>query len=52
MLAELEKDINCRTILVTSTGSSFCQGIDLQALICADKTERIKIVGEYIKALK
>ncbi|XP_065211848.1 uncharacterized protein HIPP1 [Planococcus citri] len=51
VLNELQKDESCRTVLLTSTGSSFCQGIDLQALICADMPERRKVVDEYITAL-
>lgn len=51
VLRELEKDNSCRTVLVTSTGSSFCQGIDLQSLICANKTERTKIVNEFVNTL-
>ena len=51
VLHDLQKDDKCRIVLVTSTGSSFCQGIDLQALVNADAKERSKVVNEYVHAL-
>ncbi|XP_011305894.1 titin [Fopius arisanus] len=40
VLSILKKDDDCRIVLLTSTGSSFCEGLDLESLLEGDKDLR------------
>ncbi|XP_053980332.1 uncharacterized protein LOC128877226 isoform X1 [Hylaeus volcanicus] len=57
-LSILKADDNCRVVLLTSTGSSFCEGLDLSTLLHTNKEERqvraqeiADAVKEFIKSL-
>ncbi|KAG7205382.1 hypothetical protein KM043_007377 [Ampulex compressa] len=39
-LSILKKDDECRVVLLTSTGTSFCEGLELSMLLHANKDER------------
>ncbi|XP_044013251.1 myb-like protein X [Aphidius gifuensis] len=58
VLTILKKDDDCRVVLLTSTGSSFCEGLELSTLLHDDKDTRrthaqelAKGVKEFIKSL-
>ncbi|KAG8225530.1 hypothetical protein J437_LFUL006069, partial [Ladona fulva] len=51
-LQQLRRDRNCRVVLVTSTGSTFCQGIDLHSLIHVNVEHRKKAAEQLSKAIK
>ncbi|XP_068081157.1 enolase-phosphatase E1 isoform X2 [Anabrus simplex] len=50
-LQQLRKDDMCRAVLVTSTGSSFCQGVDLYSLIHSNAERRKTAAQELAQAL-
>ncbi|KAF4524916.1 hypothetical protein B566_EDAN013665 [Ephemera danica] len=51
-LNQLKRDEGCRVVLLSSTGSSFCQGIDVHALIHSNMEKRRKSAQELAQALK
>ncbi|XP_046751607.1 uncharacterized protein LOC124414648 [Diprion similis] len=58
VLLLLRRDDGCRVVLLTSTGTSFCEGLDLSNLINSDREERrvnaeelANGVKEFIKTL-
>ncbi|XP_046396986.1 uncharacterized protein LOC124163918 isoform X2 [Ischnura elegans] len=51
-LQQLRRDECCRVVLVTSTGSSFCQGLDLHSLLHTNIERRKKAALELSEALK
>ncbi|XP_050475727.1 interaptin isoform X1 [Bombus huntii] len=57
-LSILKKDDDCRVVLLTSTGSSFCEGLELSMLLHTNKEKRrihaqemADAVKEFIKSL-
>ncbi|CAK9802223.1 Chromodomain Y-like protein 2 [Anthophora quadrimaculata] len=51
-LSILKKDDDCRVVLLTSTGSSFCEGIELSMLLHSNKEERRIHAQEMADAVK
>ncbi|XP_034185914.2 uncharacterized protein LOC117606948 [Osmia lignaria lignaria] len=51
-LSILRKDDDCRVVLLTSTGSSFCEGLELSTLLHANKEERRIRAEEVADAVK
>ncbi|KAK7791469.1 hypothetical protein R5R35_002389 [Gryllus longicercus] len=51
-LSHLKKDETCRAVLLTSTGSSFCQGIDFYGLLHTNAERRKSAAQELAQALK
>ncbi|XP_012525359.2 uncharacterized protein LOC105830532 isoform X1 [Monomorium pharaonis] len=51
-LSILKRDDECRVVLLTSTGTSFCEGLDLSTLLHANKEERRSIAQELAHAVK
>nr|XP_012149423.1 PREDICTED: uncharacterized protein LOC100877790 isoform X2 [Megachile rotundata] len=51
-LSILKKDDDCRVVLLTSTGSSFCEGLELSTLLHANKEERRIRAQELADAVK
>lgn len=51
-LSILRKDDDCRVVLLTSTGSSFCEGLELSTLLHANKEERRIRAQEVADAVK
>ncbi|XP_071453310.1 uncharacterized protein [Hetaerina americana] len=51
-LQQLRRDEFCRVVLVTSTGSTFCQGLDLHSLLHTNIERRKKAAQELSEALK
>lgn len=52
VLSKLKDDPNCRVVIVTSTGTSFCEGIEIGTLLHADKNERRKYAEEMANEIK
>ena len=48
-LSILKDDDDCRVVLFTSTGTSFCEGLDLSHLLHSNKDER-KLRAEEMAA--
>ncbi|XP_031843839.1 uncharacterized protein LOC116431902 isoform X2 [Nomia melanderi] len=51
-LSILERDDDCRVVLLTSTGSSFCEGLELSMLLHTNKEERRLRAEEMADAVK
>nr|CAD7392004.1 unnamed protein product [Timema cristinae] len=51
-LYQLRKDETCRVVLLSSTGSSFCQGVDLAMLLHTNIERRKSTAQELAAALK
>ncbi|OAD60644.1 Chromodomain Y-like protein 2 [Eufriesea mexicana] len=51
-LSILKKDDDCRVVLLTSTGSSFCEGLELSMLLHTNKEERRIHAQEIADAVK
>lgn len=51
-LSILKKDDDCRVVLLTSTGSSFCEGLELSMLLNPNKEERRIRAQEMADAVK
>lgn len=51
-LSILKKDEECRVVLVTSTGSSFCEGLELSTLLHDNKEERRLRAEELANGVK
>ncbi|XP_034250761.1 uncharacterized protein LOC117651111 isoform X2 [Thrips palmi] len=51
-LQQVRKDDQCKVVLLTSTGSIFCQGIDLSALVHNNNEKRKTAAFEMSLALK
>ncbi|KAL2713829.1 putative leucine-rich repeat-containing protein [Vespula squamosa] len=51
-LSILKKDDDCRVVLLTSTGTSFCEGLDLSTLLHPNKEERRLLAQEMADAVK
>lgn len=51
-LSILKKDDDCRVVLLTSTGSSFCEGLELSMLLHSNKDERRVRAQEVADAVK
>lgn len=51
-LSILKKDDDCRVVLLTSTGSSFCEGLELSMLLHTSKEERRVRAQEIADAVK
>ncbi|XP_070171519.1 uncharacterized protein [Polyergus mexicanus] len=51
-LSILKRDDECRVVLFTSTGTSFCEGLDLSALLHINKEERRSVAQELAHAVK
>ncbi|CAL7943189.1 unnamed protein product [Xylocopa violacea] len=51
-LSILKKDDDCRVVLLTSTGSSFCEGLELSMLLHTNKEERRAHAQETADAVK
>lgn len=47
VLAVLQKDNTCRVVVISSSGNSFCQGIDYKELASDDKEARQNVAEEY-----
>lgn len=52
ILSILKKDDDCRVVLLTSTGSSFCEGLELSMLLHTNKEERRIHAQEMADAVK
>lgn len=51
-LSILKRDDECRVVLFTSTGTSFCEGLDLSMLLHTNKEERRVAAQELAHAVK
>ncbi|CAD1475904.1 unnamed protein product, partial [Heterotrigona itama] len=51
-LSILKKDDDCKVVLLTSTGSSFCEGLELSMLLHTNKEERRTHAQEVADAVK
>lgn len=51
-LSILKRDDECRVVLFTSTGTSFCEGLDLSALLHTNKEEQRSVAQELAQAVK
>lgn len=51
-LSILKKDDDCKVVLLTSTGSSFCEGLELSMLLHTNKEERRMHAQEVADAVK
>lgn len=51
-LSILERDDDCRVVLLTSTGSSFCEGLELSMLLHTNEEERRLRAQEMADAVK
>ncbi|XP_015187689.1 PREDICTED: extracellular matrix-binding protein ebh [Polistes dominula] len=51
-LSILRKDDDCRVVLFTSTGTSFCEGLELSSLLHPNKEERRLLAQEMADAVK
>lgn len=51
-LSILKRDEECRVVLLTSTGGSFCEGLELSGLLCANKEERRVHAQEMANGVK
>ncbi|XP_067215943.1 titin homolog isoform X2 [Linepithema humile] len=51
-LSILKRDDECRVVLLTSTGTSFCEGLDLSMLLHTNKEERRAVAQELAHAVK
>lgn len=51
-LSILKKDDDCRVVLLTSTGTSFCEGLELSTLLHSNKEERRLLAQEMADAVK
>ena len=51
-LSILKNDDNCRVVLFTTTGTSFCEGLDLSYLLNSNKEERKNRAETMAKAVK
>ncbi|XP_024886391.1 proteoglycan 4-like isoform X3 [Temnothorax curvispinosus] len=51
-LSILKRDDECRVVLLTSTGTSFCEGLDLSTLLHTNKEERRSTAQELAHAVK
>ncbi|XP_069701223.1 serine-rich adhesin for platelets [Periplaneta americana] len=51
-LNQLKRDEGCRVVLLTSAGSSFCQGIDFHGLLHTNADKRKTAAQELAQALK
>ncbi|KAL0106022.1 hypothetical protein PUN28_016027 [Cardiocondyla obscurior] len=51
-LSILKKDDECRVVLLTSTGTCFCEGLDLSTLLQTNKEERRSVAKELAFAVK
>lgn len=51
-LSILNRDDKCRVVLLTSTGTSFCEGLELSTLLRANKEERRSVAQELATAVK
>lgn len=51
-LSILKRDDECRVVLFTSTGTSFCEGLDLSELLHTNKEERRTVAQELAHAVK
>ncbi|KAK2589100.1 hypothetical protein KPH14_001926 [Odynerus spinipes] len=51
-LSILKRDDDCRVVLLTSTGTSFCEGLELSTLLHANKEERRLLAQEMADAVK
>ncbi|XP_076662298.1 uncharacterized protein LOC143365737 isoform X4 [Halictus rubicundus] len=51
-LSILKRDDDCRVVLLTSTGSSFCEGLELSMLLHTNKEERRLRAQEMADAVK
>lgn len=52
VLAQLSKDESCRVVLITSTDSSFCHGVDFSSLVQPSAEKRLAAAQDMAKALK
>lgn len=51
-LSILKRDDECRVVLLTSTGTSFCEGLDLSTLLHTSKEEQRSIAQGLAHAVK
>lgn len=47
VLSEASEDSECNAVVVTSSGNSFCHGLDYKALIC-DKEQTRKAIAKEL----
>lgn len=52
VLSILKNDNDCRVVLFTSTGTSFCEGLEVSTLIQSNKDERKARAEETAIAIK
>lgn len=52
VLSQLKRDEGCRVVLLTSAGSSFCQGIDFHSLLHTNADKRRTAAQDLAQALK
>ena len=52
ILSVLKTDEECRVVLLTSTGKSFCEGLDLSTLLHSEKEKRKQYAEEMANAVK
>ena len=52
ILSVLKTDEKCRVVLLTSTGTSFCEGLDLSTLLYTDKEKRKMYAEKMANAVK
>lgn len=51
-LSILKRDDECRVVLLTSTGTSFCEGLELSTLLHTNQEERRAVAQELASAVK
>lgn len=51
-LSILKNDDECRMVLFTSTGTSFCEGLELSSLLHSNKEERRSRAQEMADAVR
>lgn len=52
LLKQLEKDESCRAVLITSSDSSFCHGVNFSMLIQSNAEKRLAVAQETAAGLK
>ncbi|XP_015608329.1 uncharacterized protein LOC107274086 isoform X2 [Cephus cinctus] len=52
ILSILKKDDECRVVLLTSTGTSFCEGLELTNILQVDKEKRLMHAQEMANGVK
>lgn len=52
VLSILKTDNDCHGVILTSTGTSFCEGLDVESLLQEDKDERRKNAEKLASGVK